>query len=129
MVRVAPADVRVLVETDVTDLALEVSVDAAHALVEDLVVPHPDAPGESTLALIERFVAAHFLTAADPQATTIKVGDISLTYEGANITKSGLEETRFGRRALDLDPTNTLRAANKPPAVFETFGHDADDWK
>lgn len=77
-------------------------------------------------------VACHFLAAPDPTSASTSVGDEQHDYEGISTTNAyDLLETRFGRRAVTLDPTNQLLPSQPggdggdtsgDPDHFETFG-------
>ena len=126
MARVTPGDIRVLVDTPVTDLAVEFAIENAHDIVEDNIVGDPDAPGADRLARIERWLSVHFLHPMDPSAEEVTIGDVRERYEGS--AAGGLGETRAGRAAIQADPTGQLEQIGKTEAIFQSFGHDADDW-
>lgn len=128
MARVAPADVRTIVDSEVTDLAIEFAIDCANSVIAERLAGRSDTPSEATLEKIERWLAAHFVDGADPSAEQVQVGDVRITYEGGSAAGEGIAATRHGRRAIALDPTGQLENVGKPSGMFQTFGHDKDDW-
>lgn len=96
------------------------------AAAEDLVAERLDANEFSgdTLHRIELLVACHFLAAQNPTESEMDAGPVSASYEGVRepqASEADLDETRYGRRALTLDHTGALDAADEP-FVFETYG-------
>lgn len=126
MPRVTPGDVRVLLDTPITDLALEFAIENANDVVADHIVGHPDEPSEARLTRIERWLAVHFAHPMDPSAEEVTLGDVRERYEG--VSERGIGETRAGRAAIQADPTGELEQVGKTEAIFQAFGHDADDW-
>lgn len=125
MARVLPSDVKAIMDTGLSDVSLTAHIDAAslvidETLVEDGVAIHSDA----RMTAIEQYLAAHFAASQDPTTESESLGDARLKYEGA--VGEGLAETRYGRRALDLDTSGELREAGDAPAEFETFGTTYD---
>lgn len=99
--------------------SLEHAVESANLLVNEELVPTGDV-SEQRLTLIERYLAAHFASTATPTVESHESGGSSTDYETA--TGEGIRETRYGRRAVELDPTGELDSASEDVAVFETFG-------
>lgn len=127
MPRVTPGDVRVLLDTPITDLAIQFAIECANDTVESHIVGHPNQPSDpEKLTRIERFLAVHYAHPMDPSAGEVTLGDVRERFEGTS--GIGLAETRAGRRAIELDPTNELEQVGKTEAIFQSFGADADDW-
>lgn len=126
MARVTPSDVQAIMDTGLSDTGLRAHIEAAalvtnEALTDDDGVPVHD---EDRMTSIERYVAAHFAAAQDPTVEKDGLGTARVTYETA--TGDGMAETRYGRRAIELDSTGTLRDGTKAPAEFDTWGTTYD---
>jgi hypothetical protein len=115
---VTKADVRGEYDTSASTASVERAIRAAEAVVEQNL--DRSQFDDAVLGDIVVYLAAHMVAGTDPTAEKEEVGDSSHSYEGA--VGEGLRETRFGRRALSLDHTGGLDAADEDGAVFETFG-------
>jgi hypothetical protein len=124
--RVTPSDLRTapLVATALENETLQVYAEAAHDMVEEIVTPNTDYD-DNRLKEIERFVAAHLATASDPSESSSGAGEFRTEYESPSEIEAGLGETRYGRRALDLDTDNVLTSTSAG-AVFQSFGASYD---
>lgn len=60
------------------------------------------------LRRIEALVACHLIASGDPTEQSFRDGDSQATFETPSNIVEGLRETRFGRRAILLDPTDAL---------------------
>lgn len=98
-VRVDSAEVKVVIDTSLTDLT-------AFILVASQQVDRISGLTAAVLKEIERWLAAHFVAIRDKRTSKDNVGDSSHTYEGK--TGMGLQFTRYGQQALLLDTTGTL---------------------
>ena len=65
---------------------------------------------------IERNVAAHFITNADPRATEEKMGDGATKYQGK--FGKGLHSSSYGQTAMLLDSSGKLATAGNKKATF-----------
>lgn len=117
--RVTAVDVKTIVETDLTDLQIGAFIVTANRVVEDQLVG--SALGAETLKEIEQYLAAHFLSARDPQAQTEKIGgEYQVTYQGQ--TGMALASTHYGQTAMSLDTTGALAAAGMKRARVTVWG-------
>lgn len=124
MARVTTAEVREIIDTELTNLTPFIM--AADQLVDQV------AAADSSLAAahlkeISRWLSAHFAAMRDPQAAKSTVGPTSFTYEGK--TGTGLEFTRYGQQALLLDTSGTLVGLSKHllRAGVNSLGYTAQD--
>jgi len=127
MARVTEADVRDIMDTNVDTDALSFWIEWATDLV-DASVAEVAADYDITtsqLEQIERLVAAHGVAAQDPTEQSASVGDQSVTYETADPSE-GLKETRYGRRALAMDPSGRLQAHTLDTPQFTTYPVEKD---
>jgi hypothetical protein len=72
---------------------------------------------DALLAEIERWVAAHFVSAKDKQVRSESIGGVTQSYQTGNAA-SGLGTTVYGERALLMDPTGRLARMGRLPASF-----------
>jgi len=119
-------DLRDIYETTASDAAIDFWISAAGDLLDDAFEQHDVGP--SVRERIHRLVAVHFLAAEDPTLSEGSVGQNTHKYEGAG-DLTGLAETRYGRRALSLDPTGALATHSREAPEIEFFGapHGAYD--
>lgn len=120
------ADVRdIYLGTSASTSAVEFWIDVAEDYVSEAYRGVAGAPTDPELDRITTLVACHFLAAQDPTEARSSIGDASHEYEGP-ADEAGLAETRYGRRAMSLDPTGALEAYAKPSPEFRTFGTTYD---
>ena len=98
-------------------LSLRGPIQAANALTNNLVKLIAKykpflSLDNSTLELIERYLAAHFYQAFDKGYTQRSTSQASGGFQGQKGT-TGLETTEYGARALILDYTRVLNAMDK----------------
>lgn len=99
-------------DTPAEELAL--FVQSAHIIICE----HLDGYSISTLrlALVERYLAAHFAAITYPQAVFESVGKVQASYSMKVALR--LEQTRYGQQALFFDPTKNLMKLDKPSKTF-----------
>lgn len=105
--RTTIADVRAILDaTTLTDPVITAFITSANIFVTNsLGTSTLDA---ATLADIERWVAAHFITSTlERQTSKESAGSASVTYAG-NFDGMGLLLTSYGQMACALDTTGTL---------------------
>lgn len=116
MARVQTADVKVLIDTELTDLSVFIQA----ATVQVNAVAALGLLDAATLKEIERWLAAHYVAMRTRQDAKAVMGDSSHTYAGK--TGEGLSFTRFGQQAMLLDTTGTLAALGKRRASITYLG-------
>jgi hypothetical protein len=104
--RSSPAEVSSRFTTDLSDADLQTFVDDAHAYVEPRV--GSAISDDDLLTRIETYVACHFAAVRDPRFTSQSGASRSASYEDRGSGGEGLRATQHGRRAIDLDPTDSL---------------------
>lgn len=124
MARTTTAEVKAIIETDLTDLSAFL---LPAGQLADQVAAADSSLAAAVLEEIECWLAAHFTAMRDQQAVKSTVGPTSFTYGGK--TGMGLEFTRFGQVAMSLDSTGTLAKLNKNlmKASFQSQGYTAQD--
>ena len=121
-VRVTTTEVKEVIETELTDLS--VFITAANIQVNRVAAVDADVPA-ATLKEIERWLAAHYTAIRDKRTAESDVGDAAFKYEGR--TAMGLDFTRYGQQAKELDPTGTLKDFDLRKASVAYLGRTAQD--
>lgn len=77
---------------------------------------------EDELAVIELWLAAHFVTVRDPGVSREKIGETEVTYDGK--TDMGLNQTRYGQQVIILAYKGEFAAAatSKGSAEMRVIG-------
>jgi len=122
MARTTTAEVKKIIDTDLTDL--DAFILPAGQLA-DQVAAADSSLAAAILEEIECWLAAHFTSMRDQQAVKSTVGPTSFTYSGK--TGMGLEFTRYGQMALLLDTTGTLRGLGRRKTAVSSLGYTAQD--
>lgn len=110
--RTDSAAIEGIIEVD-SNIDLDPFIETANALVTELCAPL--GYNETRLELIERWLSAHFYAIRDPRARQQQAGDVSESFS-FKIDK-GLEQTRYGQMALQLDTKGALKALNANSGV------------
>ena len=97
--RVTEAEVKAIIDTDLTNEQVTPFLTAANVLVTDVTAGYEY--GDELLHEIEKWLAAHFLAARDPIASKEKLGEANITYQVK--LGEGLKSTAYGQRVLLLD--------------------------
>lgn len=127
MPRVAPDDVRAAMqETHLSDADLSVFIRIAAMRVTEEVEPHASY-SEQRYTELERLLSAHYAASADPSSDRETVNAVSIEYETVpdDLQQSTLDETRYGRRAQELDTGGWL-STEATGAEFVSFGTKAE---
>ena len=124
MARTTTAEVKVILETDLTDLDAFITVAGQ---LTDRVAAADSSLAAAALEEIECWLAAHFASMRDQQAVKSTVGPSSVTYGGQ--TGMRLDFTRYGQMAMLLDTSGVLASANAglKKASLSYLGYEADD--
>jgi hypothetical protein len=118
-----------VIEADV-NISLTPFIDSASMIVERAcaVLDYTDAE----LELIERWLAAHFYAARDPQLASESIKGASSTYQGQ--TAMYFESTVYGQRAMQLDVLggliaiqNQLKNGKKKYVGIDWLGTENED--
>jgi hypothetical protein len=119
MARTTETEVKQIIDTDLTDEQVAPFVTTANVLVTDVLAGQ--GYGENLLHEIEKYLAAHLLTARDPRVSKEKVGTAEATYQGK--FGEGLKSTTYGQHVLLLDRNKVFAelSASKGAAIMETI--------
>ena len=118
-VRVSDAEVKEILNTDITDTSTFIT--AANVVINNELSDEITAGDvdTDTLKEMERWLAAHFASAWDQQAVELALGEARVKYQGQ--FGKGLESTTYGQRALLLDPTGRLVGGGRKTAKFKSI--------
>ena len=118
--RVTADDVREIIDTSLGDAGLTACITAANSLIgtkSEMLASLTD----EILTQIELWLAAHYVSVADPRVTEESTRETRLRYEQPAAGK-GLAGSPYGQTAIALDPTLTLAdPANIRRAVFQVL--------
>jgi hypothetical protein len=121
--RVTAAELEEIIDVDssITTTQQDVFITQANLIVNDLLLTC----GYSAAHLkeIERLLAAHLISALQRQASSEKVGDASITYQG-NATGLNLDATLYGQNAKMLDTCGQLQNLGKTKAKIQSLRTD-----
>jgi len=124
-------DLKEYLDTDLTDPQLASCINMAYAATRLLTGRLNECGGNTTLAEIQKLLAAHFVTLQEPVIVSESIaGEASVTYSrqtGANLG-AGLGSTPYGQSALALDCSGTLAQAGLKRATFKVWDHDDIDY-
>lgn len=111
--------------TDASLSAVGFYIDVASSNVDDRLASEGYGFTADELQRIEALLACHYLHSTDPREAEGAIGDESTSFEEAGLGLSGLEATRFGRRAIAAS-NGVLADLGKPASSFSFFGVDHD---
>ena len=104
MARTTESAVALAIDTDLSSAQITAFIDDASAFV-DIIAAADSTIAAARLALIEKYLACHFVTLRDPRVKAALIADTSDTYQ-----RDG-EVTEYLKAAIALDPTHTIRDA------------------
>jgi len=87
-----------------TTTQIEAFIDDANLWVTTFLVGACTAMTTALLVAVEKYLAAHFITARDPRLRSAKLADVSETYQRADVVSEYL------RTAISLDPCGIVAA-------------------
>lgn len=103
--RVTPAEVKDIIDTDLTDLRIQAMIDGANQIITKVLGSAGLA--EELLKEIERWLSAHYIAATfERQAIHEVAGPAEQKF--SDVFKAGLDSTTYGQTAKGLDPTGAL---------------------
>ena len=101
--------VKGIIETEVT-ISLTPFITIANELVTECCTGLDEEYNDARLILIETWLAAHFYTIRDPRVAAEGAGGINARYE--SVVDLGLNSSRYGQTAMQLDTNGGLAALN-----------------
>ena len=119
----SPADVRVIIQTSLTDLEIQAIIEDASVIVEGCVAAFTEARQKAII----KWYAAHLISssgkstgASAANVTSKKLGDATTTYSKATLG-SGTMGTTYGQTAASFDPDGCVASIGQKPAVFQVL--------
>ena len=109
MSRTTSVAVQSLIEVDASISDLSPYIATASVLV-DRVAAADATVSADLLEMIERWLAAHFVSIRSPAIASESAGPVSASYQYS--VGQHLDGTMYGQQALLLDPTGVLAAVN-----------------
>jgi len=103
--RINPAGLRSIFKTELIDSDLQVFIDTSNLIVTEEL--GSSGLSDDRLKEIERFLAAHFATTADPQMQSERIGS-EYQYRVQGQFGEGLKSTTYGQQVLLLDTTGLM---------------------
>lgn len=120
MARVVDAEVKEIIETDLSDTAPFIT--AANLVVTDRLGSSDDL-SDAQLKEIERWFAAHLVAVRDPVSISSKTGDSLETFARGKLGEE-LKSTPYGQMVIVLDTTGKMASLGKKAAVFKAIDLD-----
>lgn len=127
MARTNATDVKLILDTDLSDAIVEAFIDDANLLVTNVL--GSSSLSSATLQSIEKWISAHFIASTrDRQAQEEEVKDARIKYTGKY--KTGLESTSYGQQALALDTSGLLLKSftTKKATLFAVEAEEDTSW-
>ena len=126
MALVNVGEVRVVIDTDLTDTDVDSFIEIADKLVAD----HLDSTSldSATKKEIERWLTAHLITVSRNRlASSEKVGDASIQYADAKMLGKGLDSTSYGQMVKILDTSHTFEKIDKKEIIIKAVESTFDE--
>lgn len=103
-----PSDIQELYETELGTEVVVSCINMAYLRTQPLSGKLGECGGDDALKEIERLLAIHFLTLREPETKRETVGDaVSVTFRGDGGGR-GLESSRWGQTAIEMDCSGKL---------------------
>lgn len=118
---VSIADVRVInLFNTVSDSSITAFIDDSLAWMTSIGVTDADCHSETTLDLVNKYLAAHLAALQERQTTSEKMGSASESYGGA--FGKNLDFTQYGQMAKSFDCSGILERQGKTKVEIAFFG-------
>lgn len=125
MARTSVSDIKDIIELDtLTDSQITAFMNDANQIVDNRLKGHTT---DANLTLIEKWLAAHLCAMREQRVSEETVGPITMRYEGDDYGQ-GLESTRYGQTAIQLDPTGRLNVRRRHTETVNTIDSDRDGY-
>lgn len=126
MARITKSELQAVFQTDAGNETLDAMIEMANIMVTQSLsgVTSPVTLSAAELKMIEKMLAAHFLSLYDPRETRMEIGDGVAWYEGQEAFDMGLKRTSYGQQALIMDRTGTLARQGMRRATWRVVPKD-----
>lgn len=116
---VTVADVRLVIETELSDAQVQVAINDVTLLAATCLAAIAE---EARRDAVVKYLAAHLLTLVSSKgagvATSSSLGDASDSYAVGHLGKS-LASTTYGQMAIQFDPNGCIQRIGNPKATFQ----------
>jgi len=106
--RITTADVREVIDSDVSEEALHAFIEDAHTVVNNSIAPYTS--DSESLSAVETYLAAHLSTSKEPRVQ-------SASHEGVSFEYSEEQGQKYWHNAIMMDPTGRLARPNGYPVA------------
>ncbi len=116
--RVTASHVRCIMSDlgDVTDEQIDCFIQAAHVMIENTFTNDDECVvNDCTLFTLEQWLAAHFVSTADPSTILERYGDAQDNFGG--VFGLGFDGSRYGQQVMRLDPCGKLSDKNEKDKI------------
>lgn len=108
MARTSVDLVELIIDTDLTEPEIEAFIDDASVWIDSHLDGECGGLSDSALAVIEKYLAAHLITARDPRLKSKTRGDVSDSYQ-----RDG-SMSEYLKMAIALDPCGIIKDSFQP---------------
>ena len=130
--RATVAEVKEIIETDLSDAQITASLTIANILVTaGPAASKSPALGSDHLKEIERWLAAHFVCIRDPVSLRAKLGEAESWNFPASVTVAwgkGLNLTPYGQQAVGIDLTGELAKLGMRQGKYKAARREDSDF-
>lgn len=106
--RITTADVREVLDSEVSEEALHAFIEDAHTVVNNRIAPYTD--DSDSLSAVETHLAAHLATSKEPRVQ-------SASHESVSFEYAEEQGQKYWHNAILMDPTGRLARPNGYPVV------------
>jgi hypothetical protein len=118
MARTTAAEVKEILETEISDALVNAYIASANRIVTEHLTDL--GYGDEKLEDIEMWLSAHLIAITrERQTTQEKLGDAAVAY--ANVFGKGLEASTYGQMVAMLDTEGVLKSLGKERIVFKAI--------
>lgn len=126
MALVDASEVRIILDTDLSDNEVSAFIDIADSLVSTHLTSTN--LSDAVKKEIERWLTAHLITISrDRLASSEKVGDASIQYADAKMLGKGLDATSYGQMVKILDTSHTFEKIDKKEIIIKAVESTFDE--
>ena len=117
-----PADVRLILETDLTDPELDAFIAAAASIITSSGMDDADCHTDASITQVHIWLSAHLAYVRAGAISSETIGDSQESQRNPGVLLTGLESTYYGQTARNLDCSGILATTGKEAVIFQPFG-------